>query len=360
MKPAARTVLLPLAAALAACLLSVSAPALADGAEADVPSADKAAQVIQSLSDKGDVDELYMTASALAPKSKSLSASDRAAIGRVLLSQARSHASDAALSFGLSELSLRFAEGVEAHSQAAVAALALGELSIAYQHLDSAQKNAPTDDALKLKRAQVAAAAHDWEGAAKAYKSIPAKSPRYAEAQAGLTELAAEEKRADEAAAERAHRDLLRRVEAADDMIDAMPVSEFDLCRAHTLATCEAILACRKVQANCTFLLESCPHSTRPVEMKRPELARCAAALSALTCDKLEAAIPKVSQDVCRGLLMRTTKALVPEEGEPQKEKNGQGAEGKNTQDSQSQDGTQMPNRAAIEQMVRQIQQSGI
>ena len=154
----------------------------------------------------------------------------------------------------------------------------------------------------------------DWETAQTLYASIPASSPLAAQAKAGLAEVEkARRANDDDEAVERAHRDLLKRMAATDAMIDAMPVSRFDLCRAHTLAACEALAACKKTEPNCAYLLNDCPMSEEPVSLKRTQLGECAEILSTLPCEGKEREIAKLASSVCKGIQLRTSRQLLPE-----------------------------------------------
>lgn len=314
-------------------------------------------QKMKALAAKGDVDGLYIESASVKPES--LHGADRESAAAILLDAAEMHSSDAAMALGLAEIALKFSKNKRGYVTAAEMAAALGDLSLAGTYFDEALKISPEDDALKIKRAAAAAVARDWNTAESVYRSVPESSSFHQAAEAGLKQLADDMAAAERESVERAHRDLLRRVAEADSMIDAMPVSEFDYCRAHTLAACEAVTACRKIHVNCTFLLESCPQSSRTVDIPRTELSKCADALAAVPCDKLEPSIPRYSSEICRGLLLRTTRALVPEEGENSgsvgdDKKKDNPAPGKGTSEGPSQLSPE-----EIEAAVKKIQQSG-
>lgn len=312
-------------------------------------------QELKALVEKKDVDEAYLRGSLLRPAD--VPASQRREVADVFLAAARIQGADPVLAFGLVEKSVAFGESFDALVLASDLALILGETGLAGEYLDKAQGRVPKGkrdaaDELAIRRGAIALVARDWETAEKAYGSVPGKSPLHGRAAEGLALVKSSREKADREAEEAAHNDLLKRMAKTNDMIDAMPVSEFDLCRAHTLAACESIRACRKVEVNCAFLLDSCPASTRTMDIPRPKLGDCAAALDAVPCDKKEDAVLRLTGSVCRGLGLRTSKELVPTEaGTPD---SGKEKDGKSVQTAGTDGKKEIP--PELEQTIRQIQ----
>lgn len=270
---------------------------------------------LKSLAAARAADDFYLKSSGISPDA--LDAASRKELAALTLAVAQAPETDRVIAFELAERALRLEESLPALLLSADLAAVLGESSAAAAHLDRAQALAPQDESVTLRRAALALHLRDWDTAEKLYGSIPASSPLSDQAKAGLENVKQSRQASDAEAVERAHRDLLRRMAAADAMIDSMPVSRFDLCRAHTLAACEAVAACKKTEVNCAFLLDSCPMSDEPVALERPRLGDCAAALSAVPCEDKEKAVSRLSAGVCNGLELRTSRNLLPEESTP-------------------------------------------
>lgn len=259
-------------------------------------------------------DELYLSTAPLQPER--YPAAERSEVARLLLLGANAPGVDQVLALSLAEVSLRFDPSDAALARAAALALALGDQGAAIEYLDRALLRRPEDDRLKLQRAHLARAQRDWTTAERLYAAIGAQSPEHASARQALEQLAIE-RAADEArAVEAARRDLLRRRVEAEAMAAALPVSGFEVCRAHTVAACEAIATCRKLTVNCSLLIDACPPDRADSGLPRAELAACAEALSKVECDAREAAIARLANSTCRGLGLRTERRLLPEGAE--------------------------------------------
>lgn len=284
------------------------------------PAADKPAPAAPSNDDlanwrqlaaQGAWDDLYLATAAASPERHSATA--RAEISALLLKGAAASESDRVIALSLAETALRFEESAEALTLAATHALALGDQATASQHLERALARRPDDARIKLLRAHLARAQRDWTTAERLYSEISAQSPEHAEAQAALQSLATDRAADEERAAEGARRDLLRRRVEAEAMVAAMPVSEFDLCRTHTVAACEAIAACKQISANCSLLVDTCPASRLDSGMPRDRLNACAEALAKIDCATRQQALATLTGDTCRGLKLRSDKRLLPE-----------------------------------------------
>ena len=300
-EPAPAAASAPAAPASSPVVVTQSAP----NGKADMAS-------LRSLAAAHAADDFYLQSSGIAPDS--LDAAVRKELAALTLSVAQAPETDRVIAFELAERSVRLHETLPALLLAADLAAVLGESSVAASRLERAQALAPKDESVTLRRAALAVHLRDFENAEKLYASIPASSPLAEQAKAGLENVAKSRQANDDEAVERAHRDLLRRMAATDAMIDSMPVSQFDLCRAHTLAACEAVAACKKAEVNCSFLLDSCPMSDELVALARPRLGDCAASLSVIPCEEKEKGVQRLASDVCKGLQLRTSRNLLPEE----------------------------------------------
>ena len=282
----------------------------ADKPAPSAPSGDDLANWRQ-LAAQNAWDDLYLATAAANPERYPTNA--RAEAAKLLLKGAAAAETDRVIALSLAETALRFEENDEALTLAATHALALGDQATASQHLERALARRPDDARLKLLRAHLARAQRDWTTAERLYSEITAQSPEHAEAQAALQSLATDRAADENRAAEGARRDLLRRRVEAEAMVAAMPVSEFDLCRTHTVAACEAIASCKQISANCSLLVDTCPASRLDSGMPRQRLNACAEALAKIDCATRQQALATLTGDTCRGLKLRSDKRLLPE-----------------------------------------------
>ena len=308
--------LLLMSAALPALAASPS-PALTPPVEPRPGSQVTSARAIASVGDlrrlaaNGSWDELYLSTASVQPERYPVA--ERVEVAKLLLLGANAPGLDQVLALSLAEIALRFEESDAALDRAAALALALGDQGAATQYLDQALARRPNDDRLKLQRAHLARAQRDWAMAGHLYAGISAASPEHASAQQALAQLAIDRADDEARAVEGARRDLLRRRVEVEAMAAALPVSHFELCRAHTIAACEAMAACKKLAVNCALLIDSCPSARTDSGLPRAELAACSETLSKIGCEAREAALAELSGNLCRGLNLRTEKRLLPE-----------------------------------------------
>ncbi len=303
---------IPAAALLAAAPAQATDASASAGQQIAAP-ADALGAVRRSAA-SGSWEEFYLALATADPARCAPSA--RAEIARLSLSGASAPGVDRVLALALAEISLRFEQSAAALSRAAELALDLGEQGAARQYLDMALAHLPGDDRLRLLRAHLARAERDWATAERLYASIGAASPERAAAQQALDQIASAQAEEEAQAIEAARRDLLRRRAEAEQMAAALPVSDFELCRAHTIAACEAIATCRQLAVNCALLIDSCPASRTDSGLPRAQLPACAEVLSKIDCASREAAIARLSSGTCRGLGLRTERRLLPEGAE--------------------------------------------
>ncbi|MDR0966913.1 MAG: hypothetical protein LBM75_10540 [Myxococcales bacterium] len=269
---------------------------------------------LRALAANKSWDELYLSVAAADPAR--FDSAVRGELARLLLTGAHADDLDRILALSLAERSLQFEESDAGLLRASDLALAIGDQPSAIRSLERAMARRPTDDRLRLRRAQIARAQRDWDKAEALYSAVAAASDSFAAAQQGLTQLKAEREQDEAMGAEAAQRDLMRRRERAEKMIEALPVTNFELCRAHTIAACEAIATCKKLTANCSLLLDSCPDSRAESGLARKELPICANTLATIECDAREMVIGRLSGNVCRGLSLRTERRLLPEDSQ--------------------------------------------
>lgn len=295
-----------------------------DGAERiDVPAPlVRIEQAHQFVADKA-WDELYLATAAAIPAR--FDSKTRGAFAQLLLVGANAEGVDHVLALALAEKSLQFEEKDEGLLRASDLALTIGDQPAALQYLEKAMARRPTDDRLRMRRAGIACLQRDWVMAERLYTAITKASPEYASAQQALERFQSERAKDESMAIEGAQRDLERRRERAEKMAEDLPVTDFEICRAHTLAACESLATCKKLTANCSVLLDSCPDSRTESGLPRKELSVCADTLMTIECEARESVIGRLSNNVCRGLNLRTEHNLLPEDSvrtpEPQKGK---------------------------------------
>lgn len=238
-------------------------------------------------------DELYLKYSAVDPAQ--YAAQDREAIGKALLAAGRGlEGSDPVLALSLAERSAAFHETSDAWLLAGELAQRLNQPAAAAKALERAVILAPTNDMAKMLRADLAFKEGDLLLAQNLYESVPEGSPHRAAAQAGLEKAKQAQAAETERLAElhKIERDLQQKRAQADKEVDARPLSLLDVCRAHAVATCEAIKRCQPALAgdvsDCSEFTSACIGITGDAPFSRGELEKCRTALSKADCSKIQ------------------------------------------------------------------------